>query len=72
MALSIDKLLKQNQNRYEMCTAAIRVSQALAEVSEEGWKSRDDDKIAIVSMEKILSGRIDIHHPDVETYQDKS
>lgn len=69
MALSLDKLLQENKNRYEMCTAAIRVAQTLAEMKEEDWKNRSDDKISIVAMENVLHGRSIIHRPDPEEYR---
>ena len=71
MALSLDKLLQENKRRYEMCTAAIRISQSLAELTEDRWKTRDDDKLAIVAMENVLSGRSIIQCPEIEDFQQK-
>ena len=60
MSLPLDKLLQENKNRYGMCTAAIRVAQQLSELPEEQWQEKGADKIAILSMAKILNGDVEV------------
>ena len=66
MSLPLDKLLQENNNRYKMCTAAIRVSQKLSNLPEHQWQERGNDKIAILSMEKVLNGEAKILPMDDE------
>jgi len=56
MSLPLDKLLQENKNRYGMCAAAIRVAQNLSGLPEEQWQEKRSDKIAVLSMTKILNG----------------
>jgi len=39
-----------------MCAAAIRVAQNLSGLPEEQWQEKRSDKIAVLSMTKILNG----------------
>jgi len=60
MAIPFEKLLNRNENRYEMCVAAMKISQHIATTtsSEEIGKMRD--KLAVLAISKLLDEKIPI------------
>ena len=60
MAIPFEKLLNRNENRYERCVAAMKISQHIATTtsSEEIGKMRD--KLAVLAISKLLDEKIPI------------
>jgi len=66
MSLPLDKLLDENTNRYELCIAAMKISQRLAATMTSEEIAAENEKLAILSMKKLLNGDIKIKPNDFD------
>ena len=60
MSIPLEKLLNRNENRYEMCVAAMKISQHIATTTNSDEIGKMRDKLAVISISRLLDGKIPI------------
>lgn len=61
MSLPLEKLLDRNENRYELCTAAIKIAERLESSFTSEEIAQEKEKIAILSIGRLLDGDVGIN-----------
>jgi len=60
MALPFESLLNRNENRYEMCVAAMKILQHIATTTSSEDISKMRDKLAVTAISRLLEEKIPI------------
>jgi len=70
MALPFENLLNRNENRYEMCVAAMKILQHIATTTSSEDISKMRDKLAVAAISRLLDEKIPIKRGVQEVTQD--
>ncbi|MDR2734596.1 MAG: hypothetical protein LBC99_08160 [Spirochaetota bacterium] len=70
MALPFENLLNRNENRYEMCVAAMKILQHIATTTSSEDISKMRDKLAVAAISRLLDEKIPIKRGVQDVTQD--
>jgi len=70
MALPFENLLNRNENRYEMCVAAMKILQHIATTTSSDDISKMRDKLAVAAISRLLDEKVPIKRGVKEVIQD--